>query len=327
MGRRRYPPGLGSGPPFAYGAHGSEASVAFDAQGDAVAVWVASRGQFTPASTIQTAFRPAGETWQEATTLSAEGQQANEPHVALDARGDATVLWSEGDAVHHVVQSAYRPAGGTWGAATNITAEGTQVAVDARGDALTVWEMRSGPNHIVQGAYRPAGGHWQAPERISALSPGVAAPALAMNARGEAIAVWNTGSLTGSAVQAAFWKPGKGWGRPKYLSGPNLSPTLPRVALDARGDAIVVWVRVSAGAYSNTVQAATRLSGRAWEGPHALSAPEQSAHEPDVAISNRGSAIVVWTLDRGKGRVVQSSVVSLASRRSKHSRSSAMTHR
>ena len=298
-----------------------------NARGDAVAAWDTYRGRRATSDIVQVAYRPAGGTWGTPTTLSAEG---GAPQAAINAQGDAIVVWtqSQGQGLGSV-QSAFRPAGGNWQAPSIVSPNpedvgGQQVALDGRGDAVVVWEQLSnvevGPvyraKHSLQSAARLAGGSWQA-DKISEPNPGVAAPQLAMNARGEAVVVWNSGNLTESIVRGAFGRAGKHWQRPRDLSGTNLSPTAPRVALDGRGDADAAWVRKSAGRYDNTVQASTRLAGRGWLAPHALSKSGQVAGEPDVGMDERGQVFAVWRLERGTQSLIQAADVPLPLRRGK----------
>ncbi len=305
---------------------------ALNAQGDAVAAWDVALGRRATSDVVQVALRPAGGTWGTPTTLSPEGQQAGAPQLAIDARGDAIVVWVQSESAgQDTEQSAFRPAGGSWASPSTVPTEtqdlgDPQVALDARGDALVVSEHVTGveeglihhASHSVQSAVRLAGGSWQPPEEVSEPNPGVAEPQLAMNAHGEAVVVWNRGNLTESVVTGAFGGVGKRWQRPKDLSRANLFPTAPRVALDAHGDAVAVWVGKNGSRYYNTVRASIRLAGRTWMASHALSRSGQLASEPDVGMDERGHAVAVWRAERGKESVIQASVVSLP-RRTKHS--------
>jgi len=314
-------------------AQGYGADLALEGQGGALAAWVDSPHPSAHAVApqfVQVASRPAGGTWGSLTTLS-EGQ-FGAAHAALDARGDALVWWVRGDGEGSVAESAFRPAGGTWQAATDLPAEwgspgSLSIALDARGDAVAVWEHLAGPNHVVVSAFRPAGRRWETPQDISAPSSGATSPELVMNARGDAIAVWNSGYFTSSALQAAVRTPGKGWGRPRQLWSSNLAPVAPHAALDARGDAVVVWVGVDGLPSGSTVEAATRAAGGAWQKPYPVSARGQIALAPDLAMSARGDAIVVWELEQGRRGVIQAATVQLPPRKPERRRSRSRTRR
>src|SRR5438874_586268 len=95
--------------------------------------------------------------------LSAAGQNAGEPQVAFDGSGNALAVWRRSNGTNFIVQSAFRPAGGAFGAPVDLSAAGQnafqpQVAFDGAGNALAVWERSNGTNNIVQSSFRPAGG-------------------------------------------------------------------------------------------------------------------------------------------------------------------------
>ena len=147
------------------------------------------------------------------------------PTVAVDARGDAVAVWDyPPTATTSIVQGAVRTAG-TWQPPVNLSAAGqnadaADVAVDPRGNAVAVWGrlVRTTPigtTSVVQGAVRAAGETWQAPVNISttsqtsairrsattpritkvdiatAGSPGVDSADVAVDAQGNAVAVWD----------------------------------------------------------------------------------------------------------------------------------------
>ena len=151
------------------GHQASEPRVAFDKQGDAVAVWSSEDGVLsggTKKYEIQAAFRPAGGAWQAPETLSVPDggdESAEDVSVGLDGHGDALAVWQLYTGRTFVVEAAYRPAGGTWQAPVYLTPEeipGTgrdpQVVVDEQGDAIAIWN-RGGPfGGPVQESFRPA---------------------------------------------------------------------------------------------------------------------------------------------------------------------------
>ena len=68
----------------AAGQHALSPQAAFDAQGDAFAVWLSIRGS---KFIVQAAVRPAASgAWQAPVDLSAAGQDAERPQVAVDAQ-------------------------------------------------------------------------------------------------------------------------------------------------------------------------------------------------------------------------------------------------
>jgi hypothetical protein len=281
--------------------------VAFDAQGNAVAVWGRSNGTN---SIVQGAVRPAGGSWQAPVDLSAAGQNAYYPQVAFDAQGNAVAVWSRYDGVNYIVQGAVRPAAsGVWEAPADLSAagqsaSGAQVAVDAQGNALAVWHRYSGSNWIVQGAVRPAGGAWQAPVD---LAVGASAPQVAVDAQGNAVAVWERCNGTDCMVQGAVRAAGGAWQAPVDLSLAGQSVLDPQVAVDAQGNTVAVWSRSDGTDY--IVQGAVRpAASGVWQAPVDLSGAGQSAVAAQVAVDAQGDTVAVWQRANGTDYIVQGAV-------------------
>jgi hypothetical protein len=72
------------------------------------------------------------------------------------------------------------------------------------------------------------------------------------------------------------------------MSGSGEGAFDPRLAVNDRGDAVVVWNDGLARA-----EAVTRSAGGSWSPPTRLDR-DGSAHRPRVALSNRGKAVAVW---------------------------------
>jgi hypothetical protein len=124
------------------GQNADSPQVAFDSQGNAVAVWRRFNGTNY---IVQGAVRPAASgVWQAPVDLSAAGQDANVPHVAVDSQGNAIAVWQRSNAADIIVQGAVRPAGGVWQAPVDLSVAGQgayspQVAFDSQGNAIAVW--------------------------------------------------------------------------------------------------------------------------------------------------------------------------------------------
>lgn len=76
-------------------------------------------------------------------------------------------------------------------------------------------------------------GAWLAPVDLSASEANASGARVAVNPRGDAVAVWSAG-----VVQSAVRVAGGAWQPPVDLSAPD---GVPHVAIDARGNAIAVW--------------------------------------------------------------------------------------
>ena len=294
----------------AAGQDAAEPHVALDAAGNATAVWTRSNGSH---SVVQAASRAAGAPFFSAPQdLSASGQNAAEPHVALDAEGNAIAVWRRFDGSRFVVQAASRAAGAPFFSApqdlsaSGQNAEEPHVALDAEGNAIAVWRRFNGSQFVVQAASRPAGApFFSAPQDLSAPAEAARAPQVALDAQGNAIAIWTRFNGSHVVVQAASRAAGAPFfSAPEDLSASGQNAEEPQVALDAQGNAIAVWRRSNGSHF--VVQAARRAAGAPFfSAPQDLSAAGQTAHNPQVALDADGNAIAVWTRSNGSHFVVQ----------------------
>jgi PASTA domain-containing protein/PKD domain-containing protein len=275
--------------------------LAVDPAGDAVAVWQRSNGTN---NIVQAAARPAATgVWEPAKDLSAVGADGIDPQVAIDASGIATAVWRRSNGTNYILQASRRAATATGGwssPADDLSAIGQSagfpgVAVNAAGDGVAVWNRSNGTNSIIQAAVRPAStGVWGSPQDLSAIGQSAFTPQVAIDAAGNAIAVWErTNASAIPTVQASRRSAASGvWGTPQDLSSgiAGESSFNPQVAVDPAGDAVAVWQR------SNLiVQASARpaLTG-VWSMRQDLSlGPNQSLGQ-QVAMDAAGNAVAVW---------------------------------
>ncbi len=188
------------------GQGGGEPSVAMDEAGEAVAVWTRLDGK----NTIQAAVRPAGGDWEEPDDLSDASQDAAEPEVAIDEAGKAVAAWRRSNGSNEIVQAAVRPAGGEWAEPDDLSTPGQNssspvVATNVAVGAVAMWYRDDGANFRVQAAVRPPGGEWPKPDTLSAAGEGAAFPNLALDAAGDAIAVFGRNGDDGPFVQATAY--------------------------------------------------------------------------------------------------------------------------
>jgi len=241
--------------------------VALDPQGGATAVWEEESSGAT-----QSATRPPGGNWSAPVTLSATGVRAAWPQVAVDSQGNATAVWagavfSGGRIQSHRIQTATRPAGGSWSAPVSISKPGhrhvqdPQIAVDPQGEATAIWQRSNGSDLVVQGATRPPGGSWSAPVEITAgHGQGGQHLRLAVDSWGNATAIWkgyDSNQGTTFAIQGAKRPPGGTWSRPTDISRRTKSLGEPQIAVDPQGRSTAIWAIGAKG--GAVIQSATSV--------------------------------------------------------------------
>lgn len=239
-----------------------------------------------------------GASWQSTPTdLSAPGETAAEPQVAVDSTGTATAVWYRFDGTTTILQGA-RMSGGAWSASADISAPGRwayapRLVVDAAGVPTAVWRGDVG-NWVIQ-ASRFVNGAWSPPVNLSDPGRNAFLPEVAAAADGVLTAVWHRFNGSDYIVQASRFSGGT-WSTPVNLSAPSEDAELPRVAVDAAGGATVVWRRFNG---ANWIIQASRFTAGAWSAPVDLSASLRDANNPAVAVDPSGNAVAVWDRDSG----------------------------
>jgi hypothetical protein len=283
------------------GAPASNASVAIDADGDAVVAYQ----QYTGKDLIEVRTHAAGASaWSGSTTVSDPGREASEPEAAIDAAGDAVVLFLGADAAGHTIvqATAEQGFGGEWGAPIPLSpagsdAETASLAMDAAGDAFAVWRHTGTASVEVQESQRPAGGSWSSPLRLSAAGQNAIEPSLAVDPKGDVAVIWERFAGTDIA-QVTTRRLGGAWTVPQELSDESEYAYRPRVALDGQGDATAIWSRSSEAGYAVRVATAPAGSGL-WSAPTDISPPLLTEPEPTLAVDPAGDAVASWGIGNG----------------------------
>jgi hypothetical protein len=285
----------------------SEADVAVDKDGDSVIVWQRNNGTDI---LIQARTRTAAGVLGSILTLSAPGQDATEPEVAVDATGDAVFVWERSDGTNTRVQARARFGGVLSGVQTlsppNVNATRARVEVDATGDAIFTWQLSSG---LVQGRARSAAGALSAIQTLSPAGAFSFSPDVAIDADGDAVFAWTRFNPVNAAQQTQT--------RARSAAGAlsaiqTLSPAgrpaaRPSVAVNAlTGGAVFAWERFDG---TNTrVQARARSAAGALSPVQTLSLAGADALAPGVAVDTQGDAVFAWE----RAGVVQSRARSAA---------------
>jgi hypothetical protein len=231
--------------------------------------------------------------------------RAQEPWIVVGEGGNATAGWKRGEVIH----SAYRPAGGNWQTPADLSGPEAFVpkaAADAQGNATSVWMHYDGSKYVVQAASAPANGSLQAPTTLSEAGEEGGDPYIAVNARGDALAVWDGHYGDNDVVREAYRPAGGSWQATVDVSGETEEIESLRVALDAQGDAAIAWAGSpkEAGGY-DVARAAYRPAGGNWQTPTILSEDGGNAFPTDVAFDQAGNAVVVWERSNGTDNIAQ----------------------
>ncbi|HEY1690462.1 MAG TPA: PKD domain-containing protein [Solirubrobacteraceae bacterium] len=239
----------------------------------------------------------ATPTWLAPGALSAPGQDAEYGDVAMAEDGAAAASWQRSNGANEVVEVAVRQPFGQFGAALKLSPPAedcffAQVAVDGGGEVLVVWENAG--NGAIEGA-SVVGGLASAPITLSTGSGTAEAPAIAIDEHGAAVVAWVREAGSEWLVEARYRPAGGQFGATQTLSAKGEFGEHPRVAIDAAGEATVVWNERAAGG-KMLVKGATRTSAAS----HFAVAPISASFEstllpfPAIATDAAGDTAVGW---------------------------------
>jgi hypothetical protein len=311
--------------PGSLAAEGSEVGgrcMAMSPQGETLALRIIgnAKGQLV----VQAVQKPPGGGWQAPVDVAEEGGpyvSMTSCHVAVDPAGDAVAIWSlETEFEYEPVWVAYRPAGGAWQPAVEVSPPGhldvePSVAIGSEGEAAAIWS--GGTGNVIQAAFKPAGEDWKKPilrdegENLSEQGHFATAPQVVFDSHGDAVAVWSIEATYGASneenlIQASFRPAGGTWQTPVALSQAGQKAYIPQVAMDAQGDAVVVWELDGGDCWS--IQESSMPAGGHWQAPVELSEAGEDAYGPQLAMDTQGDSVAVWELDSGGLASVQSSM-------------------
>lgn len=273
--------------------------IAVDPPGNETAIWGRRVGR---SWVVQSATRSVGGSGSAPVALSAAG--AGSALVAAGPEGNVTAVWllEREEGWRSVVQSATRPAGGSWSAPVNLSpprkaARSPQIALDSQGGATAVWEEEY--SGAIESSTRSSGGIWSAPVTLSATGVRAAWPQVAVDSQGNATAVWAGNAFRGrrlqsSRIQSATRPVGGSWSAPVSISKPGHRHVQdPQIAVDPQGDATAIWQR-SNGSYL-VVQGATRPAGGGWSSPVDITTgPGRGGQHLQLVVDSWGNATAIW---------------------------------
>jgi len=197
-----------------------------------------------------------------------------------------------------------------WGKAQRIDtsdyANAPLIVADDSGNAIAMWEQFDAlPQQYGVWTNRyTAGKGWGTPKRINDYVGQAAQLALAINGRGEAIAVWAQYSVSdpdnpSAPFHSSLWsnrfQPGKGWGKSVQIQDASTYALAPKAAIDAQGNAVVVWHQQNAALDITNVYGTRYSKQDGWAAARLLQADAaMQGTDPQVAMADDGDAMIAW---------------------------------
>jgi hypothetical protein len=275
--------------------------LAFDPTGAALAVW----SYFEPhphfvedgyavdyTFGLRVAGQDASGAFERAQILTDKLDADPAADVAIDAGGNAVVVWTDQAGMH----AAARPVGQRRFERARVisqTQADPQVATGARGSAVAAWTSGREGSWSVRAAHAKKGAAFGRAAKLSIPGLGRAKPVVAVDGRARLTAAW----ARNGRVMAATCSTSGHCRRPHALSRRGEKAIDPHVAVASDGSAVVAWRSRSA------VSASLRHGHGAFKRAVALTKLNDGARATGltVGIGPRGDAAAVWTLHREEG--------------------------
>ena len=277
--------------------HAGSQQIAFDGNGNALAVWVQHDG------TNIMANRFNGTSWGTAELIETDNaEDAYNPQIAFDSSGHALAVWRQYDGNRYNLWANHFN-GTSWGTAELIEADnagdaaGSQIAFDSSGNALAVWYQSDGSRDNVW-ANRFNGTSWGTAELIETDSAGSARrPQIAFDSSGNALAVWYQRNGAHNNIWANRFN-GSSWGTTELIETDNAGSAYnPQIAFDSNGHALAVWYQDDGS--RNNIRA-NRFNGTSWGTAELIETDNAgSAYNPQIAFDSNGNALAAWVQNDG----------------------------
>lgn len=284
--------------------HARFPQVAADSNGNFLAVWQMNDGTYE--SVYANYYSASTGSWGTETLIeNGDAGHAVTPTVAFDNGGNAIVLWTQNDGTNYnIYANRYTPGTG-WGTEELIesgntgNADSPQVVITNSNEAIAVWAQNDGThNSIYANRYTPSGG-WATEVLIENGNNGHAAsPKVAVDSAGNAIVAWSQDVGGYDNIYTNRYTPTGGWGTETLVAnGNNGGARDPQIAIDANGNATLVW-REYDGTRDSLYASRYTESTNSW-GTEVLLESGNNGHvrTPRIAIDHNGNAIAVWAQD------------------------------
>jgi Ca2+-binding RTX toxin-like protein len=181
----------------------SQPQVGVDSSGNAVFVWKRSDGTNTR---IEARTRSSTGTLGTVQVLSAAGQNADVPQVAVDPNGNAVFTWTRSDGTNTRVEAVARSSGGTLSPVQVLSAAGQnatqpQVGIDSTGNAVFTWTRSDGTNTRIEAITRSSAGTFGGVQLISVAGQNASEPQVAVDPIGDSVFTWKRSDGTNTRIE------------------------------------------------------------------------------------------------------------------------------
>jgi hypothetical protein len=249
-----------------------------------------------------------GDGWSTAVPIESDDSgDASAPQIAIDAAGNAMVVWAwasaSGPPFSYNVWANRFTAGSGWGSAGPIDADNAttanpapHVAVDGAGNAMAVWHRPDGGWDSIWSNRYAAGSGWGTPVLVETDNTNSARDArVALDANGNAMAVWIQSDGVRNNAMANRWTSGTGWGTAVLIETDNAGPALEaRIAIDPSGNATAVWSHRNIAGFTYDIYANRWTAAGGWATAQKIDSAADPARAPQLGVDGSGNVVATW---------------------------------
>lgn len=206
-----------------------------------------------------------------------------------------------GNAMTSNFSSTFQVREGIWETAGLIESDNAgnamypQVAIDSYGNVAAVWQQNDGTRYNIYSNRYSIDSGWGSPELIETDNTSdAAAPYVAFDSSGNAIAVWHQHDGVRNNIWANRYSYGSGWETAELIETDNAGDAMvPRVAFDSSGNAYAVWFQNDGVRYN--IWSNRYASGSGWGTAELIESDNAgNAGYPRLAVDPSGNVEVVW---------------------------------
>jgi hypothetical protein len=303
----------------------SSVDVDVDADGDAVFSWVSVNTAGSPIVVTRARSRTGTLSTRQTVATVPDAPEPElwavdygAPEVAVDADGDAVIVWSQ-DGVNRTISKArartrtgaLQPVQTISNNTEGASAVFAKVELQPAGTAVFAWEQTTATvTSQIQTRTRSATGTLGP---IRALSGTEAAlPQLAVDGDGDAVFAWQRKGPAVTQIETRARSAAGTLSPVQALSSETVNAAEPRVAVDADGDAVYAWEAPDATTGKFRIHGRTRSTAGTLGQVRLLSGEGADAHDGQVGMAADGTAVFVWRRNPGTGDLVESRTLSPA---------------
>lgn len=276
--------------------------IAVDGNGKGIAVWNENDG--TDNSIYIRWYYGEAIGWGSATLVESGNDDPYYPKIAMDAAGNATVVWNQWDGTADSAYAARYNTTTGWGVGVPIesvsnNAGSPRIAMDPSGNAIAVWtNIAAGGNVIHANRYdydaATGTGSWGSEVLIQNVGGNAQQAQIAMDASGNAIAVWMLYDPPNNTIRAnRYIASTDSWGAEASIGNSYANSRGPWLAMSASGSAVALWMR-SGGTLTERLVVANHYIG-GWGTASAIQlGSEHHSSVIQVAMDASGNGIAVW---------------------------------